>query len=224
MLVTAAVVLLSVCLLDVFLEGNLYFSIATRSRGMIEDKGFYTSRTPEEISILDDNNEEAFGRSRDEDVPVIFIGDEWAKITIETAEVDAQPVYHGNSRDVLNMGIGHYTNSRFPGQHGKVVLAGHVGIEKHFRKLETMHVGDLVTLETIYGTYVYRVTATYIFSDKTDDLLNMILPDAEDTGDRLICYTCYPYKTTKKRDQKFVIDCELISGYDFVTGEEVKVP
>ena len=167
--------------------------------------------------FIEENNKSI----REEDVPIITIGEIWAHITIEDAGVYDQPVFHGDLDDLLMRGIGHYENSRFPGQHGKVVMPGHVGINKHFQRLETLTPGAIVTLDTIYGLYKYRVTDTYIYDEDDPELVKLIMPDAEDTGDRLICYTCYPYRTTRVRTQRFVIDCELIYGYDYVTGEEV---
>lgn len=221
LLISAAVILFTVWAMDTFVENNLYFQISTLAPKMSEDKGTknipYIEYTPEEKEDIQEQNEDLFG----EDVPPITLGEVWAHITIDSAQVYDQPVYHGDYADLLMKGIGHYSNSRFPGQHGKVVLAGHVGIKRHFQRLETMHVGDLVTLDTVYGTYVYRVTDTYIFDAEDPALKSLLLPDEEDTGDRLIAYTCYPYHTTRVRTQRFVIDCELISGYDYVTQELV---
>lgn len=70
----------------------------------------------------------------------------------------------------------------------------------------------MVVLDTIYGRYEYRVTSTAIFDENDQSLL---LPDAVDSGDRLICYTCYPYHTTSVRTQRFAIICEKVSGKDW---------
>ena len=234
LLISAAVVFFAFWAADNLLEKNVYYKLATLAPERPEEAGvptrLYAEFTPEEREELKKQNEEIF---QDEDVPPIRLGEVWAHITIESAQVDDQPVYHGDSSDLLVKGIGHYANSRFPGQHGKVVMAGHVGIKKHFQRLETMSAGDLVTLNTIYGDYVYRVTSTRVYDEDSPDLIDLIRPDDEDTGDRLICYTCYPYHTTRVRTQRFVIDCELISGYDYVlhkmigedgTLEETDVP
>jgi len=79
-----------------------------------------------------------------------------------------------------------------------------------------MSVGDIVTLNTIYGDYVYKVTDTVIFHQSEKSLL---LPEEEDTGDRLICYTCYPFNTTSVRTERFAIICDLISGKDWTVPE-----
>ena len=221
LLISIAVVLISIWAMNSFVEGNVYYEVATLAPEISEDEGTpsvpYVEYTEEQREVIQEQNVEIFG----EDVPPIALGEVWAHITIESADVDNQPVYHGDMDDLLLKGIGHYSNSRFPGQHGKVVLAGHVGIRKHFQRLETMHPGDTVTLNTSYGDYVYRVTDTYVYDEDSDELYDLIIPDVEDTGDRLICYTCYPYHTTKVRTQRFVIDCELISGYDYVTHEMI---
>ena len=221
LLISLAVVLFVVFMMNNYVEGNLYYKVATLAPEMVEDGGTpsvpYVEYTEEQREEIQEQNDEIFG----EDIPPIALGEVWAYISIESAEVDNQPVYNGDTDDLLLKGVGHYFNSRFPGQHGKVVIAGHVGIRKHFQRLETMVPGDLVTLNTIYGDYIYRVTDTYIYDEDDEALYDLIVPDAEDTGDRLICYTCYPYHTTRVRTQRFVIDCELIYGYDYVTREFV---
>lgn len=221
LLISAAAVFIAIWAMNTFVEGNLYYQVATLAPEISGDDGDsppYVQFSEKEREELQRQNEEIFG---DEDVPPIALGEVWAHITIESAGVDNQPVYHGDMDDLLLRGIGHYANSRFPGQHGKVVMPGHVGIKKHFQRLETMQPGDLVTLNTIYGDYVYRVTDTYVYDEDSPDLIQLLLPDDEDTGDRLICYTCYPYHTTRVRTQRFLIDCELVSGYDYVLHQMI---
>lgn len=211
LLITAAVYLFAVWGVESFVEGSIYYRLVTRAPALLGDSDDnYLVLTEEKKKQLEENNEgTAF--IVPPSFPAISIGEQWATITIESADVHDVPVFHGDSRPLLNKGVGHYTNSRFPGQHGKVVLAAHV-LPDLFRYLETVSIGDIVTLNTIYGEYVYWVTDTVIFHQSDQSL---IIPDGEDTGDKLICYTCYPYNTTSVRTHRFAIICELISGYDW---------
>ena len=199
-----------------FVEGNIYYRLITMAPS--ED----TSNNSN-LLVLDEKEIEKLEENNEGDVfvvppefPPIALGQQWATITIESAGVWEIPVYHGDYEENLWKGIGHYSNSRFPGQHGKVVLSGHVGIYEFFQRLETMSIGDIVTLNTIYGDYVYQVTDTVIFHQSEKDLL---LPEEKDTGDKLICYTCYPFNTTSVRTQRFAIICDLISGKDWTVPE-----
>ena len=145
-----------------------------------------------------------------EPFPPIFIGEKWATITIPSAQVSKLAVYHGDSADLLDKGAGHDTNSRFPGQGGRIVIPAHVGYKRMFQRLENMKVGDLVYLDTTYaGRYVYEVVQTVIFDENDTTYIKQPI---EETGDELICYTCYPYRTSKVRTQRFAIICQLISG------------
>ncbi len=200
---------------ETFVEGNIVYRVMTMVPEKNEDGNLLVLDEKEKEALVENNK---VGFEIPAEFPVITIGEEFAKITIESAGVWQIPVYHGDNDDNLWRGIGHYANSRFPGQNGKVVLSGHVGIYEFFQRLENMQVGDKVTLETTYGKYEYIVTETVIFNENDPSLL---LPEAEDNGERLICYTCYPYHTTSVRTQRFAIICEPISGKNWITGEEM---
>ncbi len=216
LLISAAIYLFAMWGIESFVEGNIYYRLITMAP---PDNSDGTS----DLLVLDEKEKEKLEENNKGDVfvvppefPAIALGEQWATITIESAEVWEIPVFHGDYDANLWKGIGHYSNSRFPGQHGKVVLSGHVGIYEFFQRLETMSVGDIVTLNTIYGDYVYQVTDTVIFHQSDKSLL---LPEAEDTGDKLICYTCYPFNTTSVRTERFAIICDLISGKDWTVPE-----
>ena len=216
LLISAAIYLFAMWGIERFVEGNIYYKLITMAPS--DDTGDGSN-----LLVLDEKEKEKLEENNKGDVfvvppefPAIALGEQWATITIESAEVWEVPVYHGDYDENLWKGIGHYSNSRFPGQHGKVVLSGHVGIYEFFQRLETMSIGDTVTLNTIYGDYVYKVTDTVIFHQSEKSLL---LPEAEDTGDKLICYTCYPFNTTSVRTQRFAIICDLVSGKDWTVPE-----
>lgn len=214
--ISAAVVLLTLYCVDTVVMDNMYYRLLTNAPEISQDSQQYTGpkviKTEEERAALQENNEGSFFGVR-ADFPAIFWGEQWATISIESIGLKDAPVFHGDNPEELWQGIGHYDNSRFPGQNGKVVLSGHVNTgDDSFEKLETMEVGADVVLNTIYGDYIYRVRETRIFDEKDPTLL---MPEETDSGDVLICYTCYPYHTTSLRTQRFAIICDLISGEDW---------
>lgn len=208
LLISAAIVLFLSWVVVTFVETNVYYRLATLAPD--EQTQNQTGLTQEQQDRLAQNNTGDFF-TVSPDFPAILLGQKWATISIDSADVDAVPVYHGDDSNTLLKGIGHYFNSRFPGQGGKIVLDGHVGVGGFFRKLETMSIGDTVQLDTIYGQYIYRVRDIVIF-DQTDG--SLLMPQDNET-EELICYTCYPYRTTSVRTQRLAIVCDLVSGKDW---------
>lgn len=223
-LISAAIVFLLLWGTTTFVEGNILYKLLASSTitnpaynpeyKVDGDTGeiLYPGESPVQL-ILTEKEKEILKKNNknigvSDDFPIITLGEQWATITIESAQVDHVPVLHGDYDENLMLGIGHSSNSRFPGQGGKVVLSGHVGIYEHFQRLENMKVGDVVKLETTYGDYEYKVVETVIFDQEDPSLLLMDDPETE----KLICYTCYPFHTTSVRTQRFAIICEMISG------------
>lgn len=220
LLLSAAIFLFCLWGADSFVEGNVIYKLMTAVPQSSEEDEALVLGEVEKERLEENNKGEAFVVPPE--FPAIALGEKWATITIDAADVNEVPVFHGDYDANLWLGIGHYANSRFPGQGGKVVLSGHVGIADFFQRLETMSAGDRVKLSTVYGDYEYEVTETVIFHQDDKSLL---LPDFEDKRDRLICYTCYPFQTTAVRTHRFAIVCDLVSGKDWTVpasqvGEE----
>ena len=155
-----------------------------------------------------------------EPFPPIFYGEKFGTISIPAANVKKVALYHGDSDSLLKKGVGHDTNSTFPGQrNGRIVIPGHVGYKWAFQRLEKVKVGDLVYIDVNYARrYVYKVREIVIF-DENDPTYIRQPKNADgyplDSGEPsdLICYTCYPYRTSKVRTQRLGIICDMISGY-----------
>ena len=95
-------------------------------------------------------------------------------------------VLAGASGRTLAFGPGHLDGSARPGAPGNVVLAGHR--DTHFRALERLRPGDLVTLEPPAGpARRYRVVHAAVH-DRRDTA-----PLAQDADDRLTLVTCWPF-------------------------------
>jgi sortase A len=69
-------------------------------------------------------------------------------------------VVQGVDTASLKKGPGHYPSSAFPWEdHGRVAIAGHRTTYLHpFWSLDEMRPGDLIKIETEYGTFRYTVT------------------------------------------------------------------
>ena len=118
------------------------------------------------------------------------------------------PVYHGDSPEQLVDGAGHYAGSYFPGEGSSIVLAAH---NSHglFYNLPQIQIGDIATIETIYGTFQYEVYKTDIV-DYRDNSKFPIQTDEE----ILMLYTCYPVDNVWYVDDRFVAYLKLVGDGD----------
>lgn len=93
------------------------------------------------------------------------------------------------------IGIGHYPDTKMPGEVGNVALAAHrTTFGKPFADIANLQVGDAIVIETKDGWYTYRFrTLEYVTPDQVDVLLDV--PQAPDTpsGERYLTMTsCSP--------------------------------
>ena len=131
-------------------------------------------------------------------------GQELGELIIATAGIDCL-VFNGDSDEELGKGIGHYFGSRYPGENGKVVLAGHRNTV--FKNIGKAKIGNKVVFETSYGTYIYEVSGIKI-TNGTDQTI--IEPD--DGKETLVLYTCYPFNYIGNAPQRYVVTCSLVEG------------
>ena len=97
------------------------------------------------------------------------LGDGWAK-----------PVYQGVGLNVLAKGMGHYVETVAPGAIGNTAIAGHrSGHGNPLLNIDSVVIGDYLTIETRAGTYVYQAARIKIV-DPSDT--NVILPVPEQPG------------------------------------------
>lgn len=144
-------------------------------------------------------------------IPAIFYGEQWATLNVEGWERKNIKVFFGDENALLKQGAGMWTNSRFCGQNGKVVLSAHV--TSHFYELEDTNVGDRVTMDTVYGSYVYEVIKTVIFNYKDPSLLK-----PQSGEDILVMYTCYPRKNGYQfKTERLALICKKIEGKEWET-------
>ena len=110
-------------------------------------------------------------------------------------------------------GVCEYANSPQVGYAGCHLLAAHNN--GAFGKLESIKIGDLVSVETDYGNYVYSVDScqdgtvtadagTVIADDGT------VLISLDDPVDRLYMYTCYPFGYFGATDKRYVVRATLV--------------
>ncbi len=132
-------------------------------------------------------------------------GTKYGMIKISSIGVDL-PLYHGDTLDILNYGIGHYAGSYFPGESGSIVLAGHNN-QGFLRRLPEVQVGEQIIIETTYGTFYYEMTSSRIIDKKEEYLLPI-----QNEEELLMIYTCYPVTAIGLTNQRYVVYAKRVEG------------
>lgn len=113
-------------------------------------------------------------------------------------------VREGVGESTLRVALGHIPGTALPGMPGNVGLAGHR--DTLFRPLRQIRRDDLIRLETLRGTYNYRVENTEIVRPKNVSVLRL--------GDQpeLTLVTCYPFYYVGAAPKRFVVQARQISA------------
>jgi sortase A len=111
-----------------------------------------------------------------------YEGEQYGNVAIPSVGIDV-PLIYGDSPTELRKGIGTYTGTWVPGQGHTVLLAGHNN--NFFRTLPDVKKGDLVTIETNSGKFVYKITGM-----KTARFDDTAAYDLNKEEENLIMYTC----------------------------------
>jgi sortase A len=113
-------------------------------------------------------------------------------------------IIEGTGTKELKLGAGHYVGSVLPGVSDNSVLAGHR--DSVFRNLGELKIGDLMTVRTSYGTFVYEVHKIRIVqaNDRT-----VIVP----TQDAILTLsTCYPFRFVGNAPKRYIVQAGLVIG------------
>jgi LPXTG-site transpeptidase (sortase) family protein len=113
-------------------------------------------------------------------------------------------IIEGTGTKELKLGVGHYIGSVLPGVSDNSVLAGHR--DSVFRNLGQLKIGDLMTVRTSYGTFVYEVHKIRIVNanDRT-----VIVP----TQDAILTLsTCYPFRFIGNAPKRYIVQAGLVIG------------
>ena len=114
------------------------------------------------------------------------------------------PIVEGTTASDLKKGVGHYVGSVLPGVANNSVLAGHR--DSVFRNLGQVKLGDLLTVTTDWGIFIYEVHKIRIV--KADDK-TVIVPTS---GAVLTLSTCYPFTYFGNAPKRYIVQADLIVG------------
>ena len=113
-------------------------------------------------------------------------------------------VREGIGESTLRVALGHIPGTALPGSPGNVGLAGHR--DTLFRPLRQIRRDDLIRLETLGGTYTYRVERTEIVWPKNVSVLRV------GRQPELTLVTCYPFYYVGAAPKRFVVRAREISA------------
>ncbi len=144
-------------------------------------------------------------------LPPIAYGSQWATLNVDGWKKRDIRVYFGDDNKILSKGAGMWINSRFCGQNGKIVISAHVTTD--FYEIESTPIGTQLTMDTVYGKYVYKVVDSEIFDYRDGSLL---MP--KDGEEVLILYTCYPRKNGYQfKSKRMALICKKLEGKEWPT-------
>ncbi|MDF7663944.1 class C sortase [Bifidobacterium sp. ESL0763] len=119
--------------------------------------------------------------------------------TIRIPKISARlPIYHGTSKDTLQMGVGHLYGTSLPvgGQSTNSVLTGHRGLvdAELFTRLDELTKDDVIYIKALNRTLGYRVTGINVV-EPNDVHLYKVVPGK----DLITLMTCTPYGVNTQR-------------------------
>lgn len=157
------------------------------------------------ISIIKDENKEILEpiineQNKLQNYPEY--GTKYGNIEIEAIDVN-QPVYFGDTLEILKKGVGHSSGSYFPGEGGSIVYMGH-NSKDVFRRFSELKLGDNIKVTTNYGEYNYKIYDMQLI--KETELDKLLIQDEKEI---LMVYTCYPFNNIGYATQRYVVYAEL---------------
>jgi len=110
-------------------------------------------------------------------------------------------VLEGTTFDVLSGGPGHLIGSAYPGERDNVVISNHNGYSLSWGNVKA---GDMIIMQTSYGTYNYRVTGFKIIDANDTSVTGT-------TGKPVLTFTtCYPLFMGALARQRYVVFSDLV--------------
>jgi sortase A len=127
-------------------------------------------------------------------VPVPPDGEPVGIIRIPKIGVD-KVVVEGTTVADLRKGPGHYSGTPLPGQQGNAAIAGHrTTYGAPFADLDQLSRGDLISVQTVGGTFEYEVTDVFVVSPSA-----VLDPPADEDAAILTLTTCNPKYSASER-------------------------
>ena len=113
-------------------------------------------------------------------------------------------VLEGVDNTTLRRGAGHIPETSLPGEGGNVGIAAHR--DSFFRALKDIRKNDIIRLETLQGTFSYRVEWTQIVQPEDTQVL------AATGSPALTLVTCYPFYYVGSAPKRFIVRAQRVDA------------
>jgi sortase A len=113
-------------------------------------------------------------------------------------------VSEGDSVSILRRAAGHLEGTALPGGPGNVAIAAHR--DTFFHALRDIRNGDVITLNTLRGSYQYEVESVEIVEPDNIEVL------ADSPNPTLTLVTCYPFYYVGPAPKRFIVRARQIYG------------
>lgn len=137
------------------------------------------------------------------EIQIPEINTEYGKFVIDSVNI-SMPLIFGDTPEALKLGAGQYNGSYLPGYGGTILITGH---NYMFTEIESVNVGDIITIKTAYGLYKYKINDKKVISK--DDATGV---EIQNKKEKLIFYTCYPFNAMGDINARYFVYADLISG------------
>lgn len=138
------------------------------------------------------------------DITSVSIGDIIGRVIIEDVGIDV-PLIYGATVDCLYNGAGLRIQSSKPGYGKPVMIGGHT--IPYFKNLGLVEVGQIIRIETYYGSFQYQITGTKVANESDQTAY-----DLTQNEEQLILFTCYPLDGVGDKDERLLVYADKISG------------
>lgn len=196
----------------VYLMAYDLVNLVTNTVGMVmadEAPDFTTVKDSDfELDLVEIQKTEEGEVVKRSDVEIAEFGEQYANIVCKKIALNA-PVYKGDDEAITMKGIGQNFASSQPGFGRIILLCGHNNT--YFNALKNIGVGDVVEMQTNYGTYKYKVYETKVLNENDKSAYNF-----NEKKEKLVLYTCYPFDMLSRTQYRFFVYADLISGPKFI--------
>ncbi|MDO5560578.1 MAG: class D sortase [Oscillospiraceae bacterium] len=203
LILTPVFILLICCALIILLNIPVYNKTQTYINVIFSDK--LKSNTTASQSISVDKNIKTYEDTQADvaqngEIIRPKFGDQYGMISCDAINLYV-PLYWGSSDTLLKNGACQSTASFVLGEKGNVVISAHVNT--FFADLNKLKENDMITINTSYGKFTYKVTEQVTF-EKTNK--KYVTPSEED---KLTLYTCVPH-ILGPSDERLAVICEPV--------------
>lgn len=105
-------------------------------------------------------------------------------------------IVEGADEDALSKGVGHMTETTYPGKDEQIVLSGHR--DTVFRKFSELGIDDTFIVHMPYGDYEYEIRQTRIVPEDDTSVVGKMGEEV------LVVSTCYPFDYIGSAPERFV--------------------